>query len=251
MHFVSTIAQITQNMYVFDSYRTSIDPAQQVFYRKRLRKGVKFVVIKSGSRYLFTPSRFVGYANCTFARHAAFPYKDGRETTPRLTSLLGKPVAASNIENQYLALCNEVGMTPEKKKRSYWFMTAASEQLPTVQSGEPGFPDEVSEFVEGATKQVIVNAYERNPEVRAACLLEYGYSCVVCAFNFFEKFGKIGKDFIHVHHLEPISKTKEQHPVDPVKDLRPVCPNCHAMLHRSEPPFAIDELIAIREKNDV
>jgi 5-methylcytosine-specific restriction protein A len=30
--------------------------------------------------------------------------------------------------------------------------------------------------------------------------------------------------------------------VDPVKDLEPVCPNCHAMLHRKDPPYSIEEL---------
>ena len=30
--------------------------------------------------------------------------------------------------------------------------------------------------------------------------------------------------------------------VDPVRDLRPVCPNCHAVLHRREPPYSLDEV---------
>jgi len=30
--------------------------------------------------------------------------------------------------------------------------------------------------------------------------------------------------------------------VDPINDLCPVCPNCHAMLHRRSPPLSIDEL---------
>ena len=50
--------------------------------------------------------------------------------------------------------------------------------------------------------------------------------------NFEEKYGAIGKDFIHVHHKIPLSEINEEYIVDPVNDLIPVCPNCHAMLHR-------------------
>ncbi len=63
------------------------------------------------------------------------------------------------------------------------------------------------------------------------------------AFNLGEQYGEIGQGFIHVHHLKQLSDVGEGYEVDPVADLRPVCPNCHAMLHRNNPPLSIDELI--------
>lgn len=105
------------------------------------------------------------------------------------------------------------------------------------------YPDEVSEdLYEGAQKKVIVNIHERNPVARKECLLEHGYSCSVCSLNFEDKYGDIGKNFIHVHHLTPISDIKEEYQIDAINDLRPVCPNCHAMLHKKKPPYSIDEL---------
>lgn len=107
------------------------------------------------------------------------------------------------------------------------------------------FPDEVPpgvSYAEGAVKQVLVDRYERNPEARRACIAHWGFRCTVCSFDFGEKFGALGEGFIHVHHLRPISTSKEQHDVDPVADLRPVCPNCHAMLHRTQPPMTIEAL---------
>jgi 5-methylcytosine-specific restriction protein A len=107
------------------------------------------------------------------------------------------------------------------------------------------FPDELDpgkKYVEGAKKQVRVNAYERDPKARKACLKHYGYDCVVCGFNFQSRFGNIGKDFIHVHHLKPQALTDGEYEFDPVTDLRPVCPNCHAMLHRGESVLSIEEL---------
>lgn len=106
-------------------------------------------------------------------------------------------------------------------------------------------PEEVENqqgLFEGATKQITVNAYERNPIARQKCLAYYGPICSVCGFNFSMKYGEIGNGYIHVHHLISLSKVGKEYQVDPVNDLRPVCPNCHAMLHKTEPAMSIDAL---------
>lgn len=97
-------------------------------------------------------------------------------------------------------------------------------------------------FLEGARKAVSQDRVERDPRARAACLAIWGNSCVVCGFNFSDHYGDIGDGFIHVHHLFPISKREGRHEVSAKRDLRPVCPNCHAMLHRRSPPYSIEEL---------
>jgi 5-methylcytosine-specific restriction protein A len=48
-----------------------------------------------------------------------------------------------------------------------------------------------------------------------------------------------------VHHLLPLKHIKKAYKVDPITDLRPVCPNCHAMIHRREPMLSLEELRAI------
>ena len=110
---------------------------------------------------------------------------------------------------------------------------------------EMSFPNELDRglrYVEGARKQVWVNAFERDPAARQACLAHYGYNCAVCNFNFADRYGSIGKEFIHVHHLKPMALTDGEYELNPVADLRPVCPNCHAMLHRGENLLSINEL---------
>lgn len=109
------------------------------------------------------------------------------------------------------------------------------------------YPEELEpgkKYVEGAKKQVRVNAYERDPKARKACLRQHGYNCAVCNFNFQARYGEIGKDFIHVHHLKPLALTDGQYELNPIADLRPVCPNCHTMLHRGESVLSIEELRA-------
>lgn len=101
---------------------------------------------------------------------------------------------------------------------------------------------EAEKYIEGAIKQISINAYERNSVARQKCLDTHGYYCAVCQFNFRTVYGTIGRDFIHVHHCKPLSDIGEKYEVDPVRDLVPVCPNCHAMLHQKQPPYTVDEL---------
>lgn len=118
-------------------------------------------------------------------------------------------------------------------------------------------PFELSEgadeyLLEGGQKQFNITRYERNPHARRLCIEHYGTSCVVCGVNFEAKYGAIAKDFIHVHHLEQLAVKKSEYSVDPINDLRPVCPNCHSVVHMATPPLSIDriqELLKTQEKN--
>jgi|GEM_PF-6657043 len=111
------------------------------------------------------------------------------------------------------------------------------------QIAEEILKEDANKLFEGAKKPIIVNSYERNPRARQLCLKKYGYVCCVCGFNFEKFYGKIGAGYIEVHHLKPLNEINEKYQVDPIKDLRPICPNCHAMLHKAS--VSIDELIIL------
>lgn len=101
---------------------------------------------------------------------------------------------------------------------------------------------ETKTFLEGSFREVKLSVHERNNKARKKCIEYYGTDGVICGFNFEKIFGTIGKNLIHVHHLISLSEINEEYEVDPLKDLRPVCPNCHAMIHRKNPPFTIEEM---------
>jgi len=98
---------------------------------------------------------------------------------------------------------------------------------------------------EGALSHIQVNRYERSPFNRQACLRLHGYICKACCFDFGVKYGNLGKDFIHVHHVVPVSELGPDYDINLETDLIPVCPNCHAMIHRRNPPYSVDELKSI------
>ncbi len=116
------------------------------------------------------------------------------------------------------------------------------------------YPDEIQQsniVIEGAKLKVVVNKYERDPTARGKCIEKWGVDCSVCAFNFKKRYGELGTDYIHVHHLKPLSEIAKEYKLDPVNDLRPVCPNCHAMLHSKVPAISIEELKKLIQTNVV
>jgi 5-methylcytosine-specific restriction protein A len=135
-----------------------------------------------------------------------------------------KEPAASELEKAWVSLTNVGGFT-------------VPEEIPNE---EP--------LYEGAKQRVWVNAYERSQAARRRCVAHYGMACVICGFGFLEAYGDAGEGFIHVHHLTPLSEIGEGYEVDPIRDLRPVCANCHAILHRCQPPYTIEEVKGFLEQ---
>lgn len=111
--------------------------------------------------------------------------------------------------------------------------------------------DEINEeYWEGKLSQVNINIRERNRTARNKCIESKGKKCAVCDFDFEKVYGELGKDFIHVHHVNPISNREKEYKIDNIEDeLIPVCPNCHAMLHRKREVISIEELKQIIENN--
>ncbi|MCA9281056.1 MAG: HNH endonuclease [Phycisphaeraceae bacterium] len=109
--------------------------------------------------------------------------------------------------------------------------------------------DDSANFTEGKVRVVLSNTYERNPIARRECIRIQGWSCAVCEFNFEHAYGDLGEKYIHVHHLIPIASIGQEYQIDPAKDLVPICPNCHAMIHRRDPPLAVEELRRIIRSN--
>jgi 5-methylcytosine-specific restriction protein A len=117
------------------------------------------------------------------------------------------------------------------------------------------FPEELvvpADYIEGAKKQITVNAYERDPKARAACILHHSTTCKRCGFDFERTYGEHGKGFIHVHHLRPLDTLGEDYRVDPVNDMVPLYPNCHAMVLRGNEatPLSLEELRRLINRPD-
>lgn len=83
----------------------------------------------------------------------------------------------------------------------------------------------------GHAIRVSVNRYERNPYARRECLRIHGNKCSICSFDARKVYGAEYEGKIEVHHIVPIHTIGDDYLVNPEKDLIPVCPNCHMILH--------------------
>jgi len=110
---------------------------------------------------------------------------------------------------------------------SLWRGTGSPRIVPGVSETAPG-----RRYAEGALKRIQVNAYERDNRARRDCIAHYGARCVICGFDFGKQYGPNLDGFIEVHHLRELSNVPRGYRVDPIRDLRPLCSNCHAALRR-------------------
>jgi hypothetical protein len=98
-------------------------------------------------------------------------------------------------------------------------------------------------FAEGKSFARLVMSRQRSKEAREKCLQIHGCQCSSCGMAFPERYGGLGTGFMHVHHQSGVASHPGEYEIDPAEDLRPVCPNCHAMLHWNvDSPRSIDEL---------
>jgi hypothetical protein len=169
-----------------------------------------------------------------------------------------KPKSSPTSGLQKLVEINRLDLSVEALVlRQPWSSLFSGEELQLAQrrlnlASSFRLSEEVSgeqKLVEGVVCKVSINSYERNPEARRLCIEHHGTGCCVCGFNFEEKFGSVAQGFIHVHHLKPLSEIRGEYEVDPIYDLRPVCPNCHAIIHLGGETRSIEEVKSWLERS--
>ena len=87
---------------------------------------------------------------------------------------------------------------------------------------------------EGKRLQIYTTRYERNPVNREAAIALHGTTCQACGFNFERFYGPLGRHYVEVHHVKPLSLAGEPAAPDPQSDLVCLCANCHRMIHRNK-----------------
>lgn len=157
------------------------------------------------------------------------------ETTERWTRLEIDVSAKISLSNTVEKIDSSVVQATSVCLALVLSLLSLLDEASLMQTSVKGLP-------EGAKLLVEVNRYERSPANRAACIDHYGHSCQCCGFDFAGAYGDVGAGYIEVHHRTPVSQIGTNYIVDPVKDLVPLCGNCHAMVHRMDPPLDVEAL---------
>ena len=154
-------------------------------------------------------------------------------------------------------LLDEIIEMTDDQPRSVDLNTISVEDLNIYRSGRElalALHEEIPNgviYIEGSVKTVLVNRYERDPSARDMCIRHHGAACSACGLDLNAAYGEVASGFIHVHHLIPLSNLGANYVINPVDDLRPVCPNCHAIIHLRRPPYSVRDVqrfIELRRK---
>lgn len=123
---------------------------------------------------------------------------------------------------------------------------AVEEKLDELINSYQGALNDPVLLAEGTATSRQTASFERNPLARRRCIEHHGTTCCICGFSFGEIYGELAKGYIHVHHLRSLSIRGGRHQVNPIKDLRPICPNCHVVVHLRKPPLSINRVKRMR-----
>ena len=111
------------------------------------------------------------------------------------------------------------------------------------------------EGTEGRLRKYFVQSRKREAKLRRAKIREVlrlndgRLICEVpgCGFDFQQTYGEVGVGYGHVHHLMPLGRSDKNGQRTNLQDLRIVCANCHAMIHRFGQCRSLDDLISARK----
>lgn len=232
-HVVEGHEDVAANLSTLYSYLSGT-PEEKKFAIGIINRGRNFVLWRSGEEWLSGPSRFVGYQKNDMRHESTVFGAHGGRTDQVLDRLIGNRISTGDAgydecETLHLEFCTRTNSKQSNHERSYWLLNYDNLEYTYL-------------YQEGRSIQSLSTRYERSFEARAICLREYGYRCCICNFDFEETYGDLGRHFIHVHHLTPLASIREEYELDPINDLRPVCPNCHSMVHRRATMATIGEL---------
>jgi hypothetical protein len=123
---ISKRKELLRNIQTLDDYLRERGGANVDFARELIQRGVCFAVVTLRGKTFFAPSRFVGYVGNDRQTHLANDDKDGRETNPVVSQILGNlPTESDEMESRYREFCGRLGIEVREKgsfgvTRKFW-----------------------------------------------------------------------------------------------------------------------------------
>lgn len=133
MRTIESQDELKTNIRTLDLYLTSKKDPEYSFAEDLVKKGTCFIVVKANGTYRFYPSRFIGYVGNSMDNHLNNVNKDGRDTNPAISVILGNtPMPNPELDHLYQKYCTSLGFIANEKgsfgvKRKYWRALTSNE----------------------------------------------------------------------------------------------------------------------------
>lgn len=250
MGLIKNLKQLEQNINNVERYLAIGKEDEKIETQKLIKRGICFVAYSIGDEIRFAPSRFLGYSYNEIYKHLN-SVKDGKETNKVISEILhAKPVRDEKLEQKYFHYCSNLGIKPNKTgnygaPRRFWRLKL---QVDFQDNDEMT----TGEFPEGKVVERIHKARERNSQVVKIAKDNFKKThtklyCQACGFDFANKYGEIGKDFIEGHHTISVCDMTPVHRTRP-EDIALLCANCHRMIHKRRPWLTMKDLSKLLKK---
>lgn len=163
----------------------------------------------------------------TFAKYGYAEYENGKFYITEK----GRQLIENNRINLQYILLSTFSYDDIKKSLGKVYKSRASTIIP--------FEELVAE---GEAKRIVTKSYERSRKLRNVAIEHFSHNgiiaCDCCGFEFSSFYGeRFGKSCIEIHHLKPVfqyaSMSLVQTIDEALKNLLPVCPNCHRVIHKN------------------
>jgi putative restriction endonuclease len=180
-----------------------------------MSKGKNLIPIELGRELFFVPSRFVGYKNNSLKSHNGTGEKDGRESTKRITKILGsRPTKNDSYESRFIKFCsNKLKKDCSKHTRKYWdkiFLVQPS----AILNESLGLDRETAEEIERigksklrpTDKKILISARVGQGKYRRNILKKWKRKCCITKFDFVR--------FLRASHVKPWCKCNDVEKLD-------------------------------------
>lgn len=235
--------QLYKNLEKVEYYLTAGTEAERAEMLAYLKRGTCFISYNINNEYRFATSKFIGYINNTLKSHNPSA-TDGRDTNRAISAILNQqPKSDKFLEEKYLEFCTNLGFIPQEKggygvTRKYWL----------IELKDDFYENTIlwCEFPEGKIIERIHKSRERNNMViqiaKANFKKRHGkLFCQICGFDFEQKYGNLGLNFIEAHHTIAVCDMAPNHVTKP-EEIAMLCSNCHSMVHKKRPWLTMKEL---------
>lgn len=221
-------------------YRATLAPGTRVIYYKGKLRDATFARLRLTSEPHYFGKGVIGsvYIDSQSSKGDFFAiiedYEPFENAVPiRVAANLFEEIPASRVTNYWRDGVRSISGETYAAILSAAGVSATSEVDPGAQlAANPSTDDDLSSDLEGSRTLRFVATYERVPKYRRQALALHGYCCKACDLDMGALYGPYAEGLIHFHHVVPVSSFDVPRKIDPTFELMPVCPNCHAVIHR-------------------
>jgi predicted HNH restriction endonuclease len=242
MKTVKTAEELETNLKSFEAYLYGNVPDDFEIAATLIKNGNSFIAYFVNGKYLFAPSRYIGYANNSLLAHKNNNKKNGGETNIAISKILGgKPEIDGQLESAFVDFTIEFGITPKKIERRFWHFSPSESFIRETNA--------LDSFPEGKVAESLHKRRERNTQLVIEAKRQFKQQhgrlfCQSCGFDFEKVYGILRRDFIEAHHTVPVSEMQAEHETK-LSDLIMLCANCHRMAHRKRPWLTKEQLLSV------